>query len=120
METQLLTPNQVAHRLQLNLSTVYTWLRDGRLPGIRLGNRWRVSEDALKGLGTGGARARLAPKAPVPTHDAESESTYASITALVAQATRDIPASAWRRVPRDLAVNHDHYLYGTPKVKPDP
>ena len=30
---------------------------------------------------------------------------------------RQIPASEWRRLPRDLSSNIDHYLYATPKHK---
>ena len=117
METQLLTPNQVAHRLQINLSTVYAWLKAGRLSGVRLGNRWRVSEDALKGLVASKARASDVAKRKAPPPGASAESTYDLLAALFDEATRDIPAEEWDRLPHDLAVNHDHYLYGVPKVK---
>jgi hypothetical protein len=30
----------------------------------------------------------------------------------------EVPEDAWRDVPRDLAVNHDYYLHGAPKVEP--
>jgi hypothetical protein len=36
---------------------------------------------------------------------------------LIDNLTADIPNSVWRRLPRDLSYNHDHYLYGTPKKK---
>jgi hypothetical protein len=29
---------------------------------------------------------------------------------------RDVPDEEWERVPKDLAKNLDHYLYGTSKV----
>jgi hypothetical protein len=28
-----------------------------------------------------------------------------------------IPAEEWEKLPKDLAHQHDHYLYGTPKVE---
>ena len=28
-----------------------------------------------------------------------------------------VPEDEWDSIPRDLGVNHDHYLYGAPKVK---
>jgi len=37
----LLNIHQVADYLQLNLSTVYQWAQQGRLPAIKLGGRWR-------------------------------------------------------------------------------
>lgn len=38
-----------------------------------------------------------------------------SILEIVAAATREVPDSAWKRLPTDLAMNVDHYLYGTKK-----
>jgi hypothetical protein len=29
--------------------------------------------------------------------------------------TADVPADEWARLPTDLAEQHDHYIYGTPK-----
>lgn len=45
MQGPYLTPIQVAERLQLNVETVYRWLRSGKLPGIRLSRKvWRITE----------------------------------------------------------------------------
>ena len=38
-----------------------------------------------------------------------------SILEIVSAATREVPDSAWKRLPTDLAKNVDHYLYGTQK-----
>jgi hypothetical protein len=38
-----------------------------------------------------------------------------SILDIVSAATREVPDSAWKRLPTDLAKNVDHYLYGTKK-----
>jgi excisionase family DNA binding protein len=43
----LMTPEQVADRLQLAPRTIYLWLRQGRLRGIKLGSRWRVKREDL-------------------------------------------------------------------------
>ena len=37
----------------------------------------------------------------------------------ILERTADIPEEEWEKLPTDLAVQHDHYLYGTPK-RPDP
>ena len=44
----LLTPAQVAQRLQVTERTVAGWLRTGRLPGVKLGRLWRVHPAALQ------------------------------------------------------------------------
>jgi excisionase family DNA binding protein len=56
-EDRLLTVRQVAERLQVHPKTVSAWLREGRLPGLRLGMRgpaaWRVRErDLIQFLNT--------------------------------------------------------------------
>jgi len=28
-----------------------------------------------------------------------------------------VPAEEWDKLPHDGSINHDHYLYGTPKVE---
>ena len=46
-ETLLLTPIEVANRLQMNERTVTQWLRKGLLRGFKIGKEWRVSADDL-------------------------------------------------------------------------
>ncbi|MBI5323921.1 MAG: helix-turn-helix domain-containing protein [Ignavibacteriae bacterium] len=43
METYL-TPEQVAERLMVEKTTVYTWLRQKKMKGIKFGKFWRVPE----------------------------------------------------------------------------
>jgi excisionase family DNA binding protein len=44
----LLTPTDVAKRLQMNERTVTQWLRKGLLRGFKIGKEWRVSENDLE------------------------------------------------------------------------
>ncbi len=44
----LLTPSDVAKRLQMNERTVTQWLRNGHLRGFKIGKEWRVSEEDLE------------------------------------------------------------------------
>jgi excisionase family DNA binding protein len=45
---RLLTPEQVAARLQLSPITIIHWLRAQKLPGVKLGGKlWRVRESDL-------------------------------------------------------------------------
>jgi excisionase family DNA binding protein len=52
---QILTLREVASELRLSKETTAKLLRQGRLPGIRVGERWRVLPEALNNfLWTGG------------------------------------------------------------------
>jgi excisionase family DNA binding protein len=43
----ILTVPQAAARLQVSERTIYEWLRDGKLPGRKIGKVWRMSADAI-------------------------------------------------------------------------
>ena len=50
MTERVLTVNQVAERLQVNVQTVRRWLRNGELIGTPIGGRtgWRVAESEIQ------------------------------------------------------------------------
>ena len=50
MNEKLLTPEQVAERLQVTERTVYGWLRRGNLPALKLGRLWRIRPEDLEGF----------------------------------------------------------------------
>lgn len=59
----LLTPEQVALRLQVTSRTVYDWLRHGRIRGLKIGRLWRVRPiDLNTFLAEPGEAVREAPK----------------------------------------------------------
>lgn len=41
------TPQQVAEKLQINIRTVYKWIREGKLKAVKVGDLWRISETEL-------------------------------------------------------------------------
>jgi excisionase family DNA binding protein len=45
--SKILTVPQAAAQLQVSERTVYEWLRDGKLPGRKIGKVWRMSADAI-------------------------------------------------------------------------
>jgi len=51
----LLTPSDVAERLQVNERTVTKWLRKNDLRGYKIGKEWRVSDNDLKAFVEAGA-----------------------------------------------------------------
>ncbi|HHY76723.1 MAG TPA: helix-turn-helix domain-containing protein [Firmicutes bacterium] len=44
---RVFTPEQVAEILGLSKRTVISWLQQGKINGIKVGNRWRVREEDL-------------------------------------------------------------------------
>jgi putative molybdopterin biosynthesis protein len=45
---ELLTPEEVAERLRVAKQTVYAWLKSGQLKGVKVGNLWRITTEALE------------------------------------------------------------------------
>ncbi len=51
MKGKLLSPEDVAERLAVNPATVRSWLRSGKLEGVKLGKKiWRVDESEVQAL----------------------------------------------------------------------
>lgn len=48
MIEQLLTPEEAALQLGITPRTIREWLRNGKLPGVKLGRLWRVKETDLE------------------------------------------------------------------------
>jgi excisionase family DNA binding protein len=56
---KLLTPTEVAERLQVNLKAVRGWLRIGKLKGAKIGKYWRIPERDLEDfVNTGREKAK--------------------------------------------------------------
>ncbi|MBA3234815.1 MAG: excisionase family DNA-binding protein, partial [Chloroflexi bacterium] len=51
-----LSPSEVAARIGTTTRTVQRWIASGRLPAKRVGGRWRVANDAIVALESGGVR----------------------------------------------------------------
>jgi excisionase family DNA binding protein len=49
----MMTVEEVAKLLRLNPRTVYRLLERGKLPGVKMGRQWRVSEEGLPGAARG-------------------------------------------------------------------
>lgn len=48
MTNDYLTPEQVATALSVSLETVYLWLRNKSLPGLKAGRLWRIRPEELR------------------------------------------------------------------------
>lgn len=53
----------------------------------------------------------------VPEPSTASEGRIASLLDLVAQIHAQVPPEEWDKLPHDGSINHDHDLYGSPKVE---
>jgi len=49
-DEKLLTPEQVAENLQVNVLTIYSYIRKGQLGAIRLGRSYRITPEDLNQL----------------------------------------------------------------------
>jgi excisionase family DNA binding protein len=43
----MLTPDEVADFLKVDVQTVWRWCRQGTLPAVKLGKYWRISRSKL-------------------------------------------------------------------------
>ena len=59
-------------------------------------------------------RRQADPQMPTPSQDA-SQPSEKPIWERTLERTAGIPDEEWDKLPDDLAEQHDHYLYGTPK-----
>jgi len=41
------TPQEVAKKLKIDMSTVYRWIHEGRLKAVKIGHFWRIPESEL-------------------------------------------------------------------------
>ena len=51
---EIFTPDEAATQLKLHKKTIYRLLVEKKLPGIRIGGSWRISETALERFLNGG------------------------------------------------------------------
>jgi len=50
MAEEALTVDEAASRLKVMPKTVRGWLREGILPGVKIGRQWRVAESTLDAI----------------------------------------------------------------------
>lgn len=48
MDVKFYTPQEVADVLRIRVQTIYEYIRMGKLPAIRLGNRYRITETDIE------------------------------------------------------------------------
>jgi hypothetical protein len=77
------------------------------------------SHQAVEILNRLGFETRYAKEPPIVRGEkeefAEAEEGLASILEMAEAVIQEVPEQEWDRVPTDLAINVDHYLYGAKK-----
>lgn len=58
--TRTITVEQAADRLQVKPNTIRTWIKQGRIPGRKIGRVYRIPEQALNQLVSGTSPAKQA------------------------------------------------------------
>ena len=66
MQDSYYSAEQIAQLLHLHIKTVQRYMREGRLPAVKLGKSWRVTEAGLRRFAQGEAGAETATR-PLPT-----------------------------------------------------
>jgi len=96
-----LTPAQKAHLAALAQETgkSISMLLAEALDGLQD----RLRSGSVHGEANGGAACETATQSPP------------SVLDIFRDARKNIPQDAWEALPTDLATQHDHYIYGTPK-----
>jgi excisionase family DNA binding protein len=58
MNSEVLTVQEVANYLRIDIRTVYRLAKRGDIPCIKIGRQWRFNRDDIKDLLSGGLRTR--------------------------------------------------------------
>ena len=101
----LLTPEQVAAELGLHVKTARRYIREGRLPSVRVGKRYRVPRGALEALTR--VESNESPE-PAPFADASTIVTIDRLDPATAESlTHQILAGVKGRDARDSRLRID-------------
>jgi excisionase family DNA binding protein len=101
----LYSTDDVADMLGLHVRTVRNYVRDGRLPAVRIGKQYRIAAEDVDELTGGRATSPPATSAPVPRRvevtavvqvDGIDEQTMTRLSALVTGAVSSRPGGAAR------------------------
>jgi len=48
IKNEYMTPQEVAEKLRVTLTSIYNWIGDGRLKAAKVGDLWRIRPDDLE------------------------------------------------------------------------
>ena len=47
VKNELLTPQEVADYLKVDVRTIYRWLNTGTMAGVKIGDNWRILKSTI-------------------------------------------------------------------------
>jgi excisionase family DNA binding protein len=111
MNEQLYSAEEAAQILGLQVRTVRNYVREGRLPGVRIGKQYRIARSALEAFAGGGpaSAAGSAPAAPsLPPRTAVEVSSVVQVDGIGVEAadrvTRTLTAAVVARTADDATL----------------
>jgi len=115
MNEQLYSAEEAAQILGLQVRTVRNYVREGRLPGVRIGKQYRIARSALEAFAGGGpagmADSALAPP-PLPPRTAVEVSSVVQVDGIEAEAAD--------RITRTLTAAVVAHATEEPKLRVEP
>lgn len=92
-EDSLLTPEEVADQLRVALPTVYSWLKIGRLHGLRAGKFWRIRPVDLEAFLNSSPEEIERENATLRRYSREEIMQFPAEDQIGPEATHDMPAA---------------------------
>jgi excisionase family DNA binding protein len=113
LRQELLTIEEAADYLKLTPYTVRRYLREGKLPGLRVGGQWRIGrEDLAKKLLTGavGAESLVQPDGQELMDPADSDRAGTNMTTSAAESRHQWEQVRLQRSPSELEADHGDFF----------
>jgi Arc/MetJ-type ribon-helix-helix transcriptional regulator len=79
-----------------------------------------ASEDDMVAAAVRDYLRRQRQNSPQPASQEPAAPAHKPIWEEILELTADVPDEEFDKLPTDLAEQHDHYIYGTPKRPPSP
>jgi excisionase family DNA binding protein len=104
MAEQLYSAEEAAQILGLQVRTVRNYVRDGRLPGVRIGKQYRIARADLEAFTGGGAAGGAVAQAPEDGPVVRQPPRGPSVEASAVVQVDDLEADAAERIMRTLTA----------------
>ncbi len=104
MSEQLYSADEAAEILGLQVRTVRNYVRDGRLPGVRIGKQYRIARSALEAFSGAGAGGTSAPNSAAASSISTDPATGVGVEVSSVVEIAAIGPDAAARIERTLAA----------------
>jgi excisionase family DNA binding protein len=98
------TPEEVAEELRVTRRTIYSWLKSGRLPGVRVGRGWRIRAQDLEAVPESTALAVASGSRSAAQSPPEAEAVPVEVRLARMRAMLDSFPPVGKRTPEEHAA----------------